>query len=979
MQTVSTTQPGAGVTPTGGTVGTAEGTRPTKTLSTTMNAEPEVLDLARFNSFKDIVRDIAAVAIFKRNRSSKIMWFIASVARITPAKFNSITVNNFLQEFPDSNFVHSAPLPYSEALVEDVCARIESVVYFWIAHSPTIRGILVGLNQILLLIFLGLFNSFEAGRVSGRKLAAQAVPNTQPEATVGTTIGTEPTRPSIVFDYRYQNNSENVARLDEYIKVGQQIKNGPGYENSAIWNLEKFLCHGRPEVKRYLGHNHFKTFDDQLRKAFYALAAPSLEGKTQSAFVFRDVKPLYFVISTGLNTRSAQMIYNNFLALSDRLLDFARMDLEHIRQVNVNRGLENDLDLKHISPCILSGSHPNQKFYVLGFIKALILDARTNYQDTHDTTWMKYYVSTDRRMEVIPTSINEFWGLRDSIKGFVLFLDEFTGSPENLVNVLIRNLARAANFKAVVASTNVKATNLANPYQRNPNGHSRIEISAWAIVFTKLNPFNSGSVPDLDELKNELFDKVKARERSDLEVFYQNFLEVQVKQMRPGFVNLIVDAMKRFSQSFVRRRFSLNEFISCVVHDLGSELNKRKPDLTDSDAGLIGTKALYFANAYGSALDKDVDLISHCKQYLDSHFYYLLNPVDPSKCCFLTYPNTTGTRVREVIAEQAFEPPELEGDSCLDIFLEDIFLRRSIDRTWKPELTIFEKNETLPFLAFQGIWHDESISNILGRAKLSVEDVYIDTSNAATRSGNVLEVLSTISSINASHHDLDSEKMTFTGQGCKSYLSNLIKNLISADNCRIRSDYKVAFPTKDVAFIFDRIHVPFLFPSNIPIPQSFWSRFTNADQFRTRSIHLGTVKRTVNRARIDFKFDLFLKDVSGTGYTKGICTIECKDSERDIEFAGLKDIFGKAQNNGASLSLLICDKIVESSEPKDFSELKAECIARNWEIFKVVQRPPKAPNAKVFAIERLHPKIRLPSPKNCTMACVILELDVINA
>jgi hypothetical protein len=29
-------------------------------------------------------------------------------------------------------------------------------------------------------------------------------------------------------------------------------------------------------------------------KSFVAIAAPSMEGKTQSAFVFKDIKPLYF-------------------------------------------------------------------------------------------------------------------------------------------------------------------------------------------------------------------------------------------------------------------------------------------------------------------------------------------------------------------------------------------------------------------------------------------------------------------------------------------------------------------------------------------------------------------------------------------------------------------------------------------------------------------------------------------------------------
>jgi hypothetical protein len=60
---------------------------------------------------------------------------------------------------------------------------------------------------------------------------------------------------------------------------------------------------------------------DCYTKLFYALVAPSMEGKTQTAFTFKELKPLYFVfIKSGMNT---QKIYSNFTELSRMLKNLA--------------------------------------------------------------------------------------------------------------------------------------------------------------------------------------------------------------------------------------------------------------------------------------------------------------------------------------------------------------------------------------------------------------------------------------------------------------------------------------------------------------------------------------------------------------------------------------------------------------------------------------------------------------------------------
>ncbi len=69
--------------------------------------------------------------------------------------------------------------------------------------------------------------------------------------------------------------------------------------------------------------------------SFVALAAPSLEGKTQSAFVFRHNRPFYFPLSEHIRSDawSPQPIYTNFRSYVKVLRDCAIADLKTIEQL----------------------------------------------------------------------------------------------------------------------------------------------------------------------------------------------------------------------------------------------------------------------------------------------------------------------------------------------------------------------------------------------------------------------------------------------------------------------------------------------------------------------------------------------------------------------------------------------------------------------------------------------------------------------
>lgn len=797
--------------------------------------------------------------------------------------------------------------------------------------------------------------------------------------TIALAGGTRTARPSIIIDYKFDIDQDCIDELDEYIRLGALIRSQAGYNDSVIGRLENFLIRGRSAVEDYLGHDIFLIRRDSLQNAFYAIAAPSLEGKTQSAFVFGTVKPLYFVMNQNWTT-NVQPIYKNFEYLSRQLAELSQRDVEHlIRLKNIPRGTRID---QYISAGSLLSDHNNEGFYVLGLFKALMIDAILN--DDYNISWMEYYTTRNRELEIVPTSIAEFHELGlEARSQFCLFLDEFTGSD---TSIFIRNLSRAANLKVLVANTNTNITNLVGRRQAK---HSRINPVAWSLVFTKLNSLNwvllTQMVPDLESLMSFLARKVHLNDRSHLDDFFTHFKTVQVKNVRPGFVHLIINAMRQFKLEIADNQFSFNEFLFNIVVILKTQLVQRKPNL-ESRYGRLATMALYLSNAYGPSLGCDQDLLYHRKSYVNDHFYYLINPVNINKFCFLTYPPSFVQR-RRPANTQADSPP-------LQLYLGIAGMK-----DWKPERTIFEQGEVLPFLALMGSWHDESISFILEDANVYAEASPFtvgDTQNmtqAVPSNGNLLEVFTVVSLVNASHRDMNSSVITFTGQSGESFVTNLIKNLISDNDCRIRPDYEVLFPNDGVTgTIISRVHVPFLFPANLPIPTMFSPNLSNCEHFNSRSVHFGSIERTRNDEEIDCKFDFFLKNnvlaldeasARNINPSQGVCTVECKSwNTQNVNLSNLRSIFDKAHGNHADLCLLICNSVVKkfNQKSRSFVDFKAECIKRKWEVLKVVQRAPTIRARKIYSIERLHPEICLPDSRyDYNMTCIILELEVINS
>ena len=105
--------------------------------------------------------------------------------------------------------------------------------------------------------------------------------------------------------------------------------------------------------------------------------------------------------------------------------------------------------------------------------------------------------------------------------------------------------------------------------------------------------------------------------------------------------------------------------------------------------------------------------------------------------------------------------------------------------------TFFKKEEVLPFLSCQSIFNPKSFSSSLKEgiekaiASFENNEEVLNTSQKSSLRGNYyIEVLSSVCIIEASRHDAGYKTSTFTGQSGKTFLTNLVGNLIESNGFR---------------------------------------------------------------------------------------------------------------------------------------------------------------------------------------------------
>ena len=274
--------------------------------------------------------------------------------------------------------------------------------------------------------------------------------------------------------------------------------------------LEHIIEDPETNVRKYL--NFPESQEISLDKAFIALVAPSFAGKTQSAFVMRNVRPLYFALDL-LNPiiDSRQSVYKNFTSLSLHLSKASENDYESIkREIFVSKDFDaqnailnyedaekekNESICKHFAPLIfqkisaenLLNSYGDTTFECLGFLMKLIEDAEENYHSNNEN-WMRFYINRESFYYSGKTPKEFKLFISKLPNKYCLFLDEFSGKTGS---VLIRNLARGTTLKCIVANTNSDIANLTGQAQSCASRTNPTDVAAnrdvWSVVFNCLN------------------------------------------------------------------------------------------------------------------------------------------------------------------------------------------------------------------------------------------------------------------------------------------------------------------------------------------------------------------------------------------------------------------------------------------------------------------------------------------------------------
>ena len=632
--------------------------------------------------------------------------------------------------------------------------------------------------------------------------------------------------------------------IKPYVETGKIIKQNPSKFHQDLDDTIKNQQTSSSQVilennSRYLS----VEFKSSLYKTFTALVAPSLTGKTQSAFAIKSKLPLYFVFASN------QRIYGLFDGLSARLREFAKDDVKAVKTHLVNTGRwrkpENETSLSSYYVSIEDLLCIDVKLKSLGLLRALFAEADAFLEDpsnNRDDWW--YHFTKNRKITCKPITITEYL-IETEDKNYedkyVIFLDEFN-DDEDLV--FIKTLCRFFRYSCVVSSKNANTANLT--VTSPPTSARGKGPTAWSVVFTDIGPFQSECLKLNDKFKEaidyliESASKTSDKEGLKMQLF-ANYLKEQCLASRPGLAHLIMESICELKSRDLNEpnQFKFDEFFERFINELYSNLKAKKPeafygpDSVNSCARIIDGD--HFENDYykyetsaNSNSDADVshrfyrnykfETSENLKSIADinHHFFHMTNPNKPPEGPFL-------------LAKLADWRNPFRSALC-----------PSPSRKREP-LNIssyFDPKEELLLLACLYSGFSCPTSKPL--------NLYLST---IKRSGNALESLVAQSIINASHQS------SFRGIDFEKFLSKTLWNFNlpneTLKRIRLLIDSKISKSLENLS-------VPFLFPANLKVPEIFNEMFPKSES----SIKFGSYFRTAENDSNNAVFDLTYKEPS---------------------------------------------------------------------------------------------------------------------
>lgn len=798
----------------------------------------------------------------------------------------------------------------------------------------------------------------------------------------------------IILEFVNEANFSHEATyaLKQFIRIGSKIRERKSFKTSKMKLLEDVL-QDRSIIRKYSSTP--KIYD--YSTCFVALAAPSMEGKTQFAFVLSEVKPLYFPMSVVFTedekdnafvdfTRT-QPIYTNYSRIAKTLYRCAKTDLDRVN------------DGKLLQAGVIKDDHFSTQFLTLGFLIKLAEESsrypaipgvtntglekdkspgsglNCNNQASSVPPWMEFH---SRRPGFTFTS-KSLAQVGNIFEGYVLMLDEFKAvAPISF----IRNLARAVGLACVVANTNTRIANVVG--KNNSSGSSK--ESVWSFVLTRLDPAYIDVLDEEFQIKTSIENIIKRRDEDDpVFIFFNKYFYQQLEHLRPGVAAFVAMILRDLTtKNLSVNTWTFGKLFDYFGKNLSDALLDRKQYLIEKYAAILGHIALLLPETFADEQDKaksvnndedlgddenfdintdeaeideielekdeDSDIIVGKKafkqsRFLEHHFFYLTNPVDRSLNWFITFPANNGRNIHD--------------KSCLRI-IDKVNYGQFID--WKLEYTEFDRNETLTLIGCQFIALPYTVATILKQAsdllKRRVESVGISVNfKALSLDGNSFEVLSAICVVKASQYYRDEKYSaihTFKGICADDLIKNIIYEMSLTKNALYMN---IEFPL-DLLKDLQSVKIPFLY--SIDRKDETFDKFCSIEH----EFFVKSYERTSNSDQIDGKFEVH------TPQGLKIIACECKNYSNSIRTHILEKVIDNSiSRHNAKFIFIFCTSVVDkSTKTSKFTQL---CNTEKINVYRIERYDNKLAKLVPFWINfKIH--------ENPNRICIIFESYSIN-
>ena len=609
--------------------------------------------------------------------------------------------------------------------------------------------------------------------------------------------------------------------------------------------------------------------------------------------------------------------------------------------LNIIKASENNIS---VPKCFDFGiaSLMSMKLSTLGFLCKLVEDGANVPSDQ----WMRYHAERPgfefeaQSLDCIPSGF---------FNGFSIFLDEFVG---NEVGVYIRNLARAAKLRCIVANTNTRIANLTMGLTSGGSGSV-----LWSLVINKLHlPQSYYDHYNLGVASSNL--TALGQNDPRIEFFFNHFLNNQVSHLRPGVSGFLEIAFGRFLETIKGQRnpsqINIRQILDHVIENLSKSLCYRKPSLQDGLVSHWAKIALLFPNVYQSLQISDnmgeFDKAMHHPNFIEKHLYHLTNPWKSSDWIFMTFVGT------QPDSELSYVPYS--------------------GRTWLIQSTQFNEKELFTILGCISIPFFRTVTSVLNFAVATSHNLpssigELENALAFKLPGDALEISAVVSIVDSSHHfhAIENEKIlnTFAGQLGVDFIKNLIVNMIK-DYTFMKTIWQVTFqfPSSEVfdlehGFLAE-CHVPYIYGINRKI------ELLDSISDPQSSVYFGTIERTPNSSQIDCKFEMRYKK------NKSLVTAECKNRQSTLHSGDLEKIISKSVNiHKAKLCLVFCNQFREKANEN--SKFIETCSRLKVNVYRV-NCCSSALLLKIFAIEPFGSNFPIISDPESI--CIVLESKRIN-